>query len=660
MSDYLFALDIGTRTVIGIVSRPYQGSLQIVSQAMVEHESRSMIDGQIHDVQRVAEAVERVKSSLEEKTGLKLQQVAVAAAGRALVTRLVYVEKEIAEDREIEPPDINNLELDGLRQAHQELAKQYGEDLREKFYCVGYSVVNYYADQIPFLNLQGQRARIIGADVLATFLPEKVVNSLYSVLKRVELEPISLTLEPIAAIDVAIPENLRLLNLALVDVGAGTSDIAISRRGAVVAYGMVPLAGDELTEAIMENYLVDFNTAEKIKRSLAKNREGDIVFRNVMGLEKATTSAEVIDRIFPVLDHITEEIAKTIKDLNGQTSPRAVFCVGGGSQIPHFTSRLADKLGIDPSLVAVKDRRDISGLMVEEDEISGPEGVTVVGISTVALKKFGHDFLSLRINGQEYRLFNSRELDVGNAMALIGYDPRQLIARNGASREFWLNGERQFLAGGLAEPARIFINNKPGSLKSRIKNGDSIIIEAAVDGKDARAFVGDYFDRFPPRVVILGNDYIPVYPACRLDGRLVSRETEIPSGGQVEIGYPDLSSILAGQGIRIDQYQAKVNGIAVSEGYIPQSGDLIELEELKDQAETTAAGQSAPETVMVELNGKTVVLPGGKQYLFIDILRYLDFDLTRPQGKIVMLHNDREARYTDPLKHGDTVKIYWE
>jgi hypothetical protein len=212
----------------------------------------------------------------------------------------------------------------------------------------------------------------------------------------------------------------------------------------------------------------------------------------------------------------------------------------------------------------------------------------------------------------------------------------------------------------LALPARIFINNKPGSLKSRIKNGDSIIIEAAVDGKDARAFVGDYFDRFPPRVVILGNYYIPVYPACRLDGRLVSRETEIPSGGQVEIGYPDLSSILAGQGIRIDQYQAKVNGIAVSEGYIPQSGDLIELEELKDQAETPAAGQSAPETVMVELNGKTVVLPGGKQYLFIDILRYLDFDLTRPQGKIVMLHNDREARYTDPLKHGDTVKIYWE
>ena len=47
-----------------------------------------------------------------------------------------------------------------------------------------------------------------------------------------------MTLEPIAAINVAIPENYRMLNIALVDVGAGTSDISITRDGSIIAYGL--------------------------------------------------------------------------------------------------------------------------------------------------------------------------------------------------------------------------------------------------------------------------------------------------------------------------------------------------------------------------------------------------------------------------------------
>ncbi len=51
-----------------------------------------------------------------------------------------------------------------------------------------------------------------------------------------------MTLEPIAAINVAIPEAFRMLNIALVDVGAGTSDISITRDGSIIAYGMIPFA----------------------------------------------------------------------------------------------------------------------------------------------------------------------------------------------------------------------------------------------------------------------------------------------------------------------------------------------------------------------------------------------------------------------------------
>jgi len=71
------------------------------------------------------------------------------------------------------------------------------------------------------------RGSEIGAEVIATFLPRSVVDSLYSVLKNCGLIMKTLTLEPIAALNVVIPPNMRNLNLALVDIGAGTSDIAL-------------------------------------------------------------------------------------------------------------------------------------------------------------------------------------------------------------------------------------------------------------------------------------------------------------------------------------------------------------------------------------------------------------------------------------------------
>ncbi len=89
------------------------------------------------------------------------------------------------------------------------------------------------------------------------------MDGLYSAVGQAKMTVANMTLEPIAAINVAIPENFRMLNIALVDVGAGTSDISITREGSIIAYGMIPYAGDELTELIVQQYLVDFQTAEK-------------------------------------------------------------------------------------------------------------------------------------------------------------------------------------------------------------------------------------------------------------------------------------------------------------------------------------------------------------------------------------------------------------
>ncbi|MFP4017162.1 MAG: cell division protein FtsA, partial [Halanaerobiales bacterium] len=84
--DLIFTLDIGTRTVIGLIMENIEDNFKILACYVVEHEERAMLDGQIHNVNLVAKQVQKVKEKLEEISGIDLERVSIAAAGRALKT----------------------------------------------------------------------------------------------------------------------------------------------------------------------------------------------------------------------------------------------------------------------------------------------------------------------------------------------------------------------------------------------------------------------------------------------------------------------------------------------------------------------------------------------------------------------------------------------
>lgn len=75
----------------------------------------------------------------------------------------------------------------------------------------------------------------------------------------------SLTLEPIAAMNIAIPEQYRLLNIGLIDVGAGTSDICLTKDGSIIAYGMIPFAGEKLQKLLQKLILLILTQQIKLK-----------------------------------------------------------------------------------------------------------------------------------------------------------------------------------------------------------------------------------------------------------------------------------------------------------------------------------------------------------------------------------------------------------
>ena len=307
----IFALDIGTRSIIGMVGTVENDKVRIIAIEKEEHTERAMIDGQIENIDKVAALAEKVKQRLESKLHFKLERVCVAAAGRALRTKRAEFEMDLSGTELIDDEVISRLEAGAISKAEEvfDAENRAAEDGR-RFYLVGYTVCQYYLDNYMISSLKDHRGKCVKVDLIATFLPSEVVESLYTTMNKIGLEVASITLEPIAAINAAIPANLRLLNLVRVDIGAGTSDIAACTDGSVTGYTMATVAGDEVTETLMKEYLVDFQMAESMKAQADQQEE--ITFTDILGFEQTISREELLECIQDTSDLLCREIAEKI------------------------------------------------------------------------------------------------------------------------------------------------------------------------------------------------------------------------------------------------------------------------------------------------------------------------------------------------------------
>lgn len=478
----VFGLDIGTRNVVGTVG--YQTDdkeFVVTAQYVREHETRAMLDGQIHDIGRVAKTIKEVKDELEKQTGQPLEEVCIAAAGRVLKTVTTHVEYEYAQESVVTGEDVHTLDLLGIEKA-QEALKEVN-DTSYKFYCVGYSTVKFFLNDEVFISLEGHKANKIGEDIIVTFLPEDVVDGLYAAVGQAGLSVANMTLEPIAAINVAIPENYRMLNIALVDVGAGTSDISITRDGSIIAYGMIPHAGDELTEVIVQHFLVDFNMAESIK--LQSTTSDTVTYKDIMSIEHTIPAQDVWDVAAPVVDNIAQEVSTKIRELNGDKTVSACFVVGGGGKIHGFTEKLAEDLDLPEERVALRGEEVLGDVTFEQEDIKKePLLVTPIGICLNYYDQ-RNNFIMVRFNGERIKLYDNNRLTIVDAALQAGFPNDELFPKRGTPINFTVNGVARLVRGEAGDGAVVTMNGKPASINTPLEPNSEIVIEPSTAGEAA-------------------------------------------------------------------------------------------------------------------------------------------------------------------------------
>ncbi len=483
----VFGLDIGTRSIVGTVGYLNGGKFHVLAQRSREHETRAMLDGQIHDIGKVGETISRVKEQLEEDLGRELTEVCIAAAGRVLRTVTTYVEHSFESDREITQEDVYSLCTMGVEKAYEEFQNS-NTDTDMKFYCVGYTAMRYYMNGYQMGNLEGHKAKTIAVDLIATFLPDDVVDGLDKAVELAGLHVANLTLEPIAAIQVAIPEKFRMLNMALVDVGAGTSDISITKEGTITAYGMIPVAGDSLTDILVQHCLVEFETAEQIKR---KCRTQEIIeYEDIMGLPQTIKADEVLELLDSEIERMTQLVSDTIKELNGDKPVSAVFVVGGGGMVPGYTEKLAEKLGIMKERVAIRGQEVMQSIVFElENARKDAMMVTPIGIC-LSYYVQSNNFIFVEFNGERVKLYDNGKLSVTDAAMQMQFPNDQLFPRKGEALLFTINGKTRMVRGEQGEAAVIRVNGNEADMYTRVHNGDRIVVTPSTEGEPAVLEIG--------------------------------------------------------------------------------------------------------------------------------------------------------------------------
>ncbi len=708
---YVFGLDIGTRNIVGVVGRIVRNRFKVSALVSKEHETRAMLDGQIHDIYKVGDTIRAVKNALEKQLGVKLTDVCIAAAGRVLKTVDVSAEYTFEEETRVNQEHIYSLNLLAVEKAHAQL----NENSAQKFYCVGNTPVKYRLNGYDIHNLEGHKANTIGVDLIATFLPEEVVDGLYEAVDYAGLSVASLTLEPIAAMNIAIPENYRLLNIALVDVGAGTSDICITRDGSIVAYGMIPFAGDELTEAIAKACLVDFNTAEKIKTGIGK-KKGSVSYKDIMGLTQKIDVAQLMEIVNPVMDLGAKEVAEKIKELNGGKPVNAVFVVGGGGKISGYTEKVAGYLGIAKERVAVRGEEVLTSVDFEmEDYKKDSLFVTPVGICTNYYNQ-KNNFMFVLVNGQRIKLYDNNHLTVVDAVMQIGYPNENLFPKRGKELQFSVNGKARMVRGNAGEGAIVRLNGNTTNLNAQIQQNDVIDITESTAGTKAECTVGQLEEFHSNIEFIVNGKKIRCPRFAYVNGKLESEFYQINDNDDVLMeNFYTVAQLFAFLDLPMVGLDIYVNNEPADENTRVYENFNVRFEESKyveenladklveepvnvhrrtvkdgaggnelhsgsankantDSTDTgsTSEGTAAkdglsddgqtnhqPRDIAVIVNGAPVILSGKAEYVVVDIFSVYNFDTSKPKGDLIFKVNGENAQYMAALNPGDVIELRW-
>lgn len=671
-------LDIGTHKVLGLAVHPTADGVHVLASSMHTHTSRAMRDGQVHDVPAVARTVRTVIDEIEGglASNVIFKEAYIAAAGRALHT--APGKAELVETRPVLFTGAMQraLEWDAVADAQANLLAALPRSEHSKgFYCIAHTRTASHIDEEPIASLVDQRGSQFSVDVLATFLPGIVVDSLQAVLRSAGLVMRGLTLEPVAALEAVVPESMRHLRLMLVDIGAGTTDIAFTGNGSVQAYAMVPSGGDSITEALANELLLDFTVAEQAKQAVA--RGASATAHNVLGDAVVIDNSTLLDIIEPATMQLARSVGHVAETWELDKAPDAVLLVGGGSKTPRLSEKLSEELKLPLNRIAVRDRGAVRAV-TGGDKLQGPDVVTALGI---ALRFAGDQEappVRVRINGRPVSLFQPERCTVREAARIAGLPLNHLVGRLGQGMTVTVNGELVVIPGHRGQTAMVRVNGEPAELDMLLETNDDVELQLPADGDSARITVDQLISRWQrqrheatgeetPRIEWNGTRLaLPLFIERR--GEPVDGDDTVLDRDEFEFRRPQtIAELLDAMAADVSAEQAAASESEPSfEKSVERPFTIIlngTPSTIHLPADVRLNGVPVGHSARIEDGDRIDMDPRGSVALY-ELLSHPTIDALRQSGagprKLTLLVRGEPAGFTTVVRAGDTVDIRYE
>lgn len=378
----IVGLDIGTTKIACIVSqRDQYGKLKILGLGKAP--SYGVTRGEVTNIKHTTDAIIEAVADAERQSGHKISVVYVGIAGQHIASK-------------------QNRGIYTLPTAEEEISRRHIKDMIEDMHRLaldpGERIIHVLPQEFTVDNMHGIKDPIgmCGSRLEANFhiITGKVAaaQNIRKCVERAGLQMLGLILEPLASSASVLHEEEMEAGVVLVDIGGGTTDVAIFKDGIIRHTAVIPFAGNIITEDIMEGCKMLRNQAEKLKVAFgsalpSETHENEIIsIQGIAGRDRKEISMRTLASIINArIEEIFAQVYFEIKSSGYANSLNAgIVITGGGSQLKHlkqlveYTTGLSARVGYPTALLANSNK----------DELKHPMYATGLGLVLEGFRQY--------------------------------------------------------------------------------------------------------------------------------------------------------------------------------------------------------------------------------------------------------------------------------
>ncbi|MBP6929618.1 MAG: pilus assembly protein PilM [Candidatus Moranbacteria bacterium] len=384
--DLVLALDIGTEVVKALILRIEKNERRgvVIGVGKVVQKLGNMQSGAVSNISGVIESSRQAIVLAKEKAGIKNVEKSIIGIAGELVkgtTTTVHYER-VNPEMHIGVPELKMIIQKVQEKAYERIKRQLSwemgkDDIDVKL--INAAIVDVRIDGYPVVNPVNFQGRDVSMSVFNAYAPMIHLGALRTIADELDLDLLSIAAEPYAVARSVEVDDMIDFSAIFIDIGGGTTDIAVVRNGGLEGTKMFALGGRAFTKRLAQEFQLSFDVAEKMKIDYANNR-----LKSEDAERVATLFADDCRIWLGGVELSLMEFAET--DL----LPPRIFLCGGGSALPGIKQALLSQEWSTfpfPKLpqVSFLQPRDVARIVDTTGELNNPQDMTPIGLAHLAL-----------------------------------------------------------------------------------------------------------------------------------------------------------------------------------------------------------------------------------------------------------------------------------